>query len=76
LPTANSAGIQHWRSDALIWQTHPMSEAKRRRQGALIQGSGGGEQPQVVVASVLALTSACSVVQQPRQELKPAALHA
>ena len=31
-----------------VWQTHPMGESKRKRQGAVIAGGDSAEQAQVV----------------------------
>jgi hypothetical protein len=42
------SGSQQWRGESLIWQTHPTGDARRRRQGAVIQGGGEGDPPQVV----------------------------
>ena len=42
------SGSQQWRDEQVVWQTYPMGDAKRRRQGALIEGRQETEPLQVV----------------------------
>jgi Transposase DDE domain group 1 len=42
------AGEQHWRGAQAVWQTHPMGESKRKRQGAVKVIGDAPDAPQVV----------------------------
>jgi len=48
LIAADRLASQRWRGVRVVWQTHPMGESRRKRQGAVAEVGGAAGQPQVV----------------------------